>query len=332
MAGFVNLAATGPFRIQFRRVFAGVANPYTRATEELRAMKKLHGLIASVGLFTASSALAAPVQDFHTFKATPATTLTGQGTSSPVVGDLVAAANSANSAFVIGYLATPVILGANVGDSITFSFGVSFNDAVGMSNNGDNFRFALFNENGETRETADNTATAGTANTDNYRGYILGVKNGAVGATGSGGSIRERIAMLASGQNAFAATGTNGATAPSLGAVGGDPVVLTSDVNGDNAGADYTGVLTLTRAAGGVDITGSFNGTNNPAGTVGNIFSASDTTANDSSTYGAIGFLIGNGLSVDQLSFQNVEVVVPEPASLALLGLGGMAFLRRRRH
>ena len=250
-----------------------------------------------------------PVIDWRTYKASPATTLAGQGTNDPIIGDL---ANSANASFVIGYLAAPAVLGANAGDSITLSFGVSFNDAVGMANAGDNFRFALFDTNGEaapdTTAGGPNYATAGTDNTDNFRGYWLGVKNGT--GTGSGGSIRERIAMVASGQNAFAATGANSGTVTTLGTgVGGDPVTLVSDVNGDNTGADYTGVLTLTRNVSGlVDISGSFLGSN---AITGNVFSASDTTANASSTYGAVGFLVGNALNVDQVFFQNVDVTVP---------------------
>lgn len=288
--------------------------------------------VALVLALCANHSYGAMITDFRTYKATPATTLTGQGTDDPVVGDLAA---SANSAFVVGYLPAPAVLGANAGDSITLSFGVSFNDAAGMSNAGDNFRFAIFDLNGEAQDPSPgspNYATAGTANTDNFRGYILGVKNGT--GTGSGGSIRERIAMLASGQNAFAATGTNTATAPSLGTVGGDSVTLVSDVAGNGAGADYTGVLTLTRnALGLVDLSGSFIGSN---AATGNVFSASDLTPNLSSTYGAVGFLIGGGLNLDQASFTNVDVTVtaiPEPATLAL-GVGslvGGALLRRRR-
>jgi hypothetical protein len=280
----------------------------------------------------------AMITDYRTYKATPATTLAGQGTDDPVVGDLAAPANSANSAFVIGYLPAPAVLGSNAGDSVTLSFGVSFNDAVGMANAGDNFRFALFDLNGEAQDSATggagggpNYATAGTDNTDDFRGYVFGAKNGS--GTGSGGSIRERILMLASGDNAFATAGTNTATAPSLGPVGGDPVTLVSDVAGNGAGADYTGVMTLTRnALGLVDLSGSFIGSN---AATGNLFSASDLTPNLSSTYGAVGFLIGGGLNLDQASFQNVDVTVraiPEPATWAI-GLGslvGCALVRRR--
>ncbi|MBA3481806.1 MAG: hypothetical protein H0T51_08330 [Pirellulales bacterium] len=277
----------------------------------LEATLRVAMIAALTSLSFAFAAHAAPVTDFRTYRASPATTLAGQGTDDPVVGDLVG--NTADSSFVIGYLPTPAVLGANVGDKITLTFGVSFNDTAGIVNGGDNFRFALFDLNGEAQDSATggfgggpNYDTAGTGNTDDFRGYWLGVRNGS--GTGSGGSIRERIATLVSGQNAFAATGTNGPTAPSLGAVGGDPVTLTSDLNGDGNGADYSGVLTLTRNASNlVDVSGSFIGTN---GLTGNVFMASDTTVPSPSTYGAIGFLIGNALDVEQVIFQNIDVAV----------------------
>jgi len=266
----------------------------------------------------------ASVVSFHTFKAAPATTLSGQGTDDPLVGSTTA---SASNAFVLGYLSSPVSL-VNVGDQITFTFDVDFNDAAGLVNANDNFRFALFDLNGEAQVAADNTATAGTDDTDNFRGYIFGVKTG----TGSG-SIRERIAMLASGDNAFSTAAPNTVTAPVVGAgtVGGDPVILASSVNGNGAGPLYSGQMTLTLTASGVDLSGSFIGSNSPTG---NLFAASDTTAPFPTTFGAVGFLIGNGLSVDQAQFRNVDVTfvpVPEPASLSLFGIASLLFIGRRR-
>ncbi len=84
---------------------------------------------------------AQPVTDWHTFKATPATTLSGQGTSSPVFGTTT---DTASQVVLIGYLGSPLSL-LNVGDKITFTFNVSFNDAAGMAaTTPDQFRFALF--------------------------------------------------------------------------------------------------------------------------------------------------------------------------------------------
>jgi len=250
------------------------------------------------------------VTDYRTYRDTTATTLANQGTDDPIIGDL---SHTANSSFLIGYLPSPATLPDAVGSSVTLTFGVSFNDGSGMANAGDNFRFALFDLNGEAQDSGvnPNYATAGTANTDDYRGYWLGVRNGS--GTGSGGSIRERIGTLISGQNAFAATGANLPTAPSLGPVGGTAVTLTSDVNGNGAGAHYTGKLRLLRnVAGLVDVSGSFIGTN---GATGNLFSAPDNSANASYSYGAVGFLIGNALNLDQAIFTDVTVTtIDSPA------------------
>lgn len=281
----------------------------TRTMISLAAVQRI-ALTAALATATFSAATqAAPVTDWRTYKATTATTLAGQGTNDPIVGDLLG--NTATPSFVIGYLASPAVLGANVGDKVTFTFGVAFNDATGMSNNGDNFRFALFDLNGEAQDSATggagsgpNYASAGTDNTDDYRGYWFGHRGGA--GAGAGGSIRKRLSALVTGDNAFAATGDNSPTVTSLGAVGGDPIPLVGDVNSDGLGTDYTGELTLTRTAAGVDLSGKFIGSN-PTN-LGNIYTASDNTAPSSSTFGAVGFLIGNALSVDEVTFTDVDV------------------------
>jgi len=265
---------------------------------------------------------AAQITDYRTYRAATATTLAGQGTNDPVVGDF---ANTADASFVVGYLDTPAVLGPDAGDFVKLSFSVSFTDSTTIGNAGDNFRFALFDLNGEAQDPSPgspNYATAGTDNTDNFRGYFVGVRNGV--GTGAGGSIRERIAMLVSGDNAFAATGANGVTTTSLGSPGGTSVTLASD------GTLYDGVLTLTRNGSGlVDVSGSFIGSNNA---LGNTFSVSDLTPNTSSSYGAVGFLIGDALNVEQVNFRDVVVNIPEPASWALVlaSLIGGTFVRRR--
>src|SRR5688500_18504876 len=103
--------------------------------------------VSLTGCFLAAAHLSAqPVTDWHTFKAAPATVLSGQGTSSPIMGDLSA---TASAAFLVGYLNSPLSL-VNVGDQITLSFGESFNDATNMASANDNFRFALIDLNGQT--------------------------------------------------------------------------------------------------------------------------------------------------------------------------------------
>jgi hypothetical protein len=287
-------------------------------------MRHCRNLVAAALFLSASSAIAAPVTDWHTFRAAPATTLAGQGTANPVMGtaDGTTTVSSSNG-FLVGYF-NPISL-VNVGDSITLSFNVRFNDDAGVTNGaGDNFRFALFDLNGQTKVTADNTATAGVdGQTDDWRGYWFGTKSGT--GTGSGGSIREKITANASGDNPFAAASPNNTTVESKGTVGGTTVTLVSSTDGDATGPLYSGVMTLTKTAAGIDLSGSFTGNDGA-----NTFAASDTTSPFPVNFGAVAFLNGGGVSADQLIFSNVSVV-PEPSALALVGLAGLACVRRRR-
>ncbi len=264
----------------------------------------------------AGAAQAVPVTDYRTYRSGTANgtapALSGQNTNNPIVGDLSGTA-AASAGILLGYLQTPAVLGANVGDKITFSFTAHFNDATGLTPSGDNFRFALFDLNGEAKESATGGlgggptyATAGSANTDQFRGFWFGNFGG--GGGGNAGSVRQRSADLVGSTNPF----TNNATDPatSVGTVGGDNVVLTSDVNGNGAGFDYTGTMTLTRATGGlIDLSGTLVGTNIGVGETDNIF-MSTTSVSGSSTYGAVGFLIGGPLNVDQVLFTGIDVSV----------------------
>jgi hypothetical protein len=273
---------------------------------------------------------AATVTDWRTYRGTAATTLAGQGTGSPTVGNLTG--QTASTAVVLGYLDTPAVLGTDVGDTVTLSFNVKFNDLTGMSNSGDQFRFALFDLNGEPEDSisggasgSENYATAGTTNTNNFRGYWFGHRGG--GGAGAPGSMRERPAALTGSNNPF--TNSAGDPAPSLGPVGGSSVPLSGDVNGNGAGPTYIGQMILTRnSLGGIDLSGIFQDSNAASG---NVFSATDSTPNAGS-YGAVGFLIGGSMNVEQVIFSDVDVTaVPEPASVLLLVSGAIGLLRLRR-
>jgi hypothetical protein len=257
------------------------------------------------------------VTNWHTFRATTATTLSGQGTSSPVFGSTT---ETSATGFLVGYMDSPLSL-VNVGDKITFSFQVSFNDAAGMPTGaGDQFRFGLYDISG-TKATADNTAAAGVAGqTDNWVGYRYGVRSGS--GTGSTGSIRERAA--AGGDlNPMA-----NAQTVSLGSPTGDQVLWHSGTNGVGGGTLYTGELTLQLSASGVDLSGFFRGNNTT-----NIFAASDTTSAFTTDFEAVAFLNGGSLSADQMLFQNVNVtyipVIPEPSAATLVALGLIGFVLR---
>jgi hypothetical protein len=251
-------------------------------------------LIAAT-VFACATLRASPVTNWHTFKDATATTLSGQGTGSPVMG----ATATSSAAFLIGYFQAMSL--TNVGDRILFSYQVTFTDAVGMSTPGDNFRFALFDLNGQTPVVAENTATAGVdGQTDNWRGYWFGQKGG--GGAGVNGSIRERISALVSGDNAFAATSANAPTAPSLGSVGGNPITLQSSTD-PAGGTNYVGLMAVEKTPTGVALAGLLRGNGST-----NLFAANDDSSPWPVNYGAVGYLNAGPLSCDQVNFQNVTV------------------------
>lgn len=251
---------------------------------------------------------AAPVSVWRTFKSSPATTIAGQGTSSPVIG-ATGPSGSAATSRIIGYF-TPQTL-ASVGDKISLTFTVSFNDATGMSNGGDNFRYALFDTNGEATPLTENIVGNGTTDTNAFVGYWAGVMTG----TGTDGSIRERFDTA--NNDMFAnATGT---LYPA--AINGTDVPLTGLIEGVGISTPYAGELTIGRTATGITLSGGFSGNGGA-----NTFSVTEESP-ISLTYGAVGFLNGSGISADQLIFQNVDVTytaIPEPSSLALAELVGV--------
>ncbi len=274
-------------------------------------MKKLpsyrHRLLIASALMAATlagGARAAPVTAWRTFRATTATVVdSGQGTNAPVFGNTTTTA--ASSRF-IGYFAPQTL--ARVGDRISLTYEVSFNDAVGVVNGGDNFRYALFDSNGETVPTTVNTASAGSTDTNGFLGYWAGVKTG----SGTDGSLRERFDTTNNDPLA-------NATATSIGSIDGTNVPIAGAVNGVGTAPLYHGELTITRTMTGVDLSGSFGGNGGS-----NTFYASEPTP-ISFTYGAVGFLNGNGLSADQVLFQNVDVsYIPaaETLTLEILAVG----------
>jgi len=96
---------------------------------------------------------------------------------------------------------------------------------------------------------------------------------------------------------------------------------------GDLSDLTYSFSLSLTRNGTGIDLVSSMtNGGNDFASG-----SLNHATA-DTFDFNSVGFLLGGALDADQASFSNIDVsVVPEPSSAALLGLGGLALILRRR-
>ncbi len=245
--------------------------------------------LAACATLLRASLQATPVTDWHTFKASPATTLAGQGTNSPVLGSTSV---SAAAAFLVGYFG-PLAL-TNEGDRITLTFDARFNDAVGMGSAGDQFRFGLYDINASAKATADNTASAGVAGqTDNWNGYRFGVRSGT--GTGSTGSIRER------GTGADLNPMANAQTTL-LGSPTGDQLLWSGAVNGAG-GALYSGALMLERTPAGVALAGHFfgNGTTN-------LFAANDNDPVWPVNYSVVAFLNGGSLNCDQVLLDNVTV------------------------
>jgi hypothetical protein len=250
------------------------------------------------GLLT-TAAQAVAVVDFFSMRGTTATTLSGTGnTDDPSLGTTT---ETADAARMIGYFPEQTLV--NIGDKITLSFSVSFVAADGtMSNGTDNFRFALFDRNGETQEaTNSNLAVNGTSNTNAFRGYWYGVDTN-TNATGAQGAIRARSGTTAD-DDPFA-----NASAPLLGTAGGEEVTLA-------VGETYTGtmILTLTNTN-EITLSGSF--TDPDAGP--NEYAFVDT-APPTKSFSVVGFLNGNAIDADQANFQNIDVTYT-PFSAALVG------------
>jgi hypothetical protein len=200
---------------------------------------------------------------------------------------------------MIGYFPEQTLV--NIGDKITLSFSVSFEAADGTISNGtDNFRFALFDRNGETPEaTNSNLAVTGTSNTDAFRGYWFGVDTNTGG--GAQGAIRARSGTTGD-TDPFA-----NASAPLLGTAGGDEVTLA-------VGETYAGtmILTLTNTN-EVTLSGSFTDPN-----AGPNEYAFVHTAPPTKSFSVVGFLNGGALDADQANFLDIDVTyTPFSASLA---------------
>ncbi len=272
----------------------------------MKTMLRLRYTLLAAGVaLVCASAVAAPVTNWHTFKASPATTLAGQGTGSPTFGST---AVTSSAGFLVGYFQALSL--TNVGDRINFTYQCSFTDAGGMASAGDNFRYALFDLNGQTPVTADNTATAGvTGQTDNWRGYWFGQKGG--GGAGNAGSIRERTNALASGANIFSATAPN-TSAPSIGTPAGANILLVSSTG--TSGPTYTGTMALEKTPTGVAVAGILGGNG-----ATNIYVATDDAPPTPVNYGAVAWLNGGPLSCDQFNFQNVDVSYVASNALAFV-------------
>lgn len=229
---------------------------------------------------------AAPVEDWHAFRPGRATTLADHSTSSPVFGWPT---DTSSSAFLIGYFKALTL--TNLGDRITLKFGVSFTDPSGMTNNDDQFRFALYDRNDQPIIKEVNLTTAGMrGHTDNWFGYWFGVDSSQPGAMGT---IRKRTM---SNVHPIANLGTT-----LIGTPTGTPVIFVSSTQPEG-GPLYSGEMSIERIPKGVALGGFFGGN----GTT-NYFAAVDEQAL-ATKYSAVGFLNGASSNCDQINFMDVQV------------------------
>ena len=222
-------------------------------------------------------------------------------TSSPTIGD-----GTAESADAVTFHSDfPAITLANSGESIILSGAVTLS-GITATDAGTNqqLRFGLFDR-------------LASPNNNGWLGYF-GANSTGVNA----GVIRQRTAG-----NADLFVSNTGSTI----------VASTTNPPNSKTGATITNdtynfLLQITRDGGNYDISGSLSG--GPGGNFNDVFSINDLApvATETYTFNNVGFLLGTAMNVDQAQYSNIDVTyVPEPASLACLGLGSLLVFGRRR-
>ena len=214
---------------------------------------------------------------------------------------------------------SPVTL-LNAGDQLKITWQFTPNN-VNASNTSQNFRIAVTDTPTAARLASD--ATPGTAA---YTGYALFSNMGQTLGNANPFQLRERTNPGPGGSGAFLSSS-------------GDWSALANGVSsgaaGYTSGTLYTMIMTLTRTAAGeldVNVTMS-GGTLNGTGTASVSFT--DPTPNGGSfSFDTFGIrpsdVASSASSFDTVLFKVEGPSVPEPASLAILGLSGLALVGRR--
>jgi hypothetical protein len=247
-------------------------------------------------------------------------------TLGPSAGHLVMTPGPSGSASWTTHFApeaTPISLVA-AGDQlkVTWVFtpaGVA-NDAV--NNTGQNFRLAIADSPSANRLTVDGAPAAPTGG--NYLGYAMFMNMDQTLRRSTPFSLMERT----TGTGGFLSASADWASL--IDAAGtGDP--------GYVSGTEYTYTMTLTRnASDGLDIVSTMTGALLGPGNQGFLTVSFTDTTPSTFTFDTFGIrpsaAATTATSFDTTLFQvESNVPIPEPTSLALLGLGGLTLLRRRR-
>jgi hypothetical protein len=246
-------------------------------------------------------------------------TLDPVGPNGPLRGNLTAGGTS--SATWTTYFtpeSSPVSLAKGDTLRLTWKFTPT---TVNATNTSQNFRLALMDSPAAQRISANGSPGSGA-----YTGYAIFANMGGTLGNGSSFQLKERI--VASGDT-LGTSGNWGANGVSGGLANG----ATNGAHGYDDGTLYTLVWDLTRKNDDtLDITATMSG-----GTLDNDGSAT-FTVNDPSpqgfTYDMFQIRPSGATTTAELfdtSLFKVEVLVPEPSSLAGIGLAGLALANRSR-
>jgi len=226
----------------------------------------------------------------------------GSGGTTPGAGNYLENDVSSGFSLIRGALPVDAMLTLDVGDTVTLSFDVAYSSNSQSAAGG--FRFGLFDSTG-----------LGTV-------VQAGVASGNTGLI-----VRHDTTATVNADMGSGAGGADTFAGPSDVIVDG---TMTSGLDNSSPYDAYTALLSITRTtASSVSISASLNGGIATVTDFDDAGDAADLLSNFSGGY----IVIRNGNVTNDFRIDNVEVEVtsiPEPASLALVGVGGLLLLTGR--